>query len=74
MNRVTEAYEVKVLKEFGIVELFFKCESGTRETGDEDHGRFGRVTSSMGPNAGAVLRLHELSESGHDEVGLLLLV
>ena len=59
--------EVKVLEEFGIIELFLKRQSGTRETGDKDDGWFGRVTSSMGPDLGTVLGPYELSERGHNE-------
>jgi len=66
MNRVIGTDEVKVLEEFGIVELFLKRQSGAREAGDKDDGRFGRVASSMGPDLSAVLRMHELSERGHD--------
>ena len=66
-NRVTATDEVKVLEEFGIIELFLKRQSGTRETGDKDDGWFGRVTGSMGPDLGTVLGPHELSERGHNE-------
>ena len=67
MNRATETDEVKILKEFGIVELFLKRQSGARETGDKDDRWFGRVTGSMGPDLSTVLGLHELSERRHDE-------
>ena len=67
MNRMTGTDEVKILEELGIIELFLKRQSGTRETGDKDDGRFGWVTGSMRPDLSAVLRLHELSERGHDK-------
>jgi hypothetical protein len=71
-HHITETDKVKVLEEFGIIELFLKCQSGARETGDEDDCRFGRVTSSMGPDLGTVLGLHELSEGWHDEESQML--
>jgi len=67
MNRVTGTDEVKVLEEFGVVKLFLKRQSGARETGDKDDGRFGRVSGSMRPDLSAVLRMHELPEKWHDE-------
>jgi len=59
--------EVEVFEEFAIIELFLKCQSGTRETGDEDHGRFSRVAGSVCPNFSTVLGLYELSEGSHGE-------
>ena len=66
-NRVTETDEVKVLEEFWILELFLKRQSGARETGDKDDGRFGRVAGTMGPDLCAVLGLNELPERWHGE-------
>jgi hypothetical protein len=66
-NGVTETDEVKVLEEFGIIELFLKRQSGARETGDKDDRWFGGVTGSMGPDLGTVLGPHEVSERGHDK-------
>lgn len=54
-NRVAATDEVKAIKELGIVELFLKCQGGTRETGDKDDGRLGGVAGSMGPDLGPVL-------------------
>ena len=65
MGRVTGTNEVEVVEEFGIVELFLKRQSGARETGDKDDGRFGRVTGSMSPDLSTVFGLHELAERGH---------
>lgn len=65
---VTETDEVKVFEKFGIIELFLERESGTRETGDKNDGRFGRITGSMSPDLSTVLRPYGLSERGHDEV------
>ena len=65
LDRVTETDEVKVLEEFGIVELFLKRQSGARKTGDKDDGWFCGVAGSMGPDLSTVLRLHELPERGH---------
>jgi len=64
---VTETDEVKVLEEFGIVELFLKRQSSARETGDKDDRWLGRVTGSMGPDLSTVLGPHKVSERGHDE-------
>ena len=66
-NHVTRTDEMKVLEEFGIVELFLKRQSGARETGDKDDRWFGGVTGSMGPDPSTILGPHELSERGHDE-------
>jgi hypothetical protein len=61
-NGIAGADEVEIPEELGVVKLFLKCQSGTRETGDEYDGWFGGVSSSLSPNFGAVFGLHELSE------------
>ena len=67
VNLRAETYEVKVLEELGVIKLFLECQSGTRETGNKDDGRFGRVTGRMGPDLSAVIGLYELAERGHDQ-------
>ena len=59
--------EVKVLEEFGILKLLLERESSAREAGNEHDGRLCGVASSMGPDLGTVLGLHELPKRGHDE-------
>lgn len=66
-NRIAGTDKVEVLEEFRVIELFLKCQSGARETGDEDDGRFGGITGGMSPNFGTVLGLYELSEGWHNE-------
>ena len=64
---MTETDEVKVLKQFGIIELLLKRQSGAGETGDKDDGRLDRIASSVGPDLGTILGPHELSERWHGE-------
>lgn len=58
-------YQIEFVREFKIFELFVKDKSAGRGPRYEDDGGFRRVSDSIGPNLGAVIRCDKFSKT-HD--------